>query len=86
MNIDQRHEKVPPRWVNSQWGRIYPEPRKLLPCKIIFSASLALMKWGDKGVLAGPWVWDGARTAPAHGCTPSIAKFHLPFSRTKLLI
>lgn len=86
MNIDQRHEKVPPGWVNSQWGRIYHEPRKLLSFKIIFSASLALMKWGDKRVLAGPPVWDGARMAPARGCTPSITKFHLPFSRTKLLI
>lgn len=58
MNIDQRHEKVPPGWVNSQWGRIYHEPRKLLSFKIIFSASLALMKWGDEG---------GSRWSPGLG-------------------
>lgn len=50
------------------------------------SASLAQTKWGDGGVPTGPQVRAGARLAPAPGCTLSIAKFHLPFSRTKLLI
>lgn len=50
------------------------------------SVSLAGMLGGDEGAPTDPRIWDGAGMEPGRPHTPSIAKFHLPFSRTKLLI
>lgn len=50
------------------------------------SASLAWMMGGDEGVPTDPRIWDGAGMEPGWPRTPSVAKFHLPLSRTKLLI
>lgn len=44
------------------------------------------MMGGDEGVPTDPQIWDGAGMEPGWPRTPSIAKFHLPLSRTKLLI